>query len=202
MAVVGYARVSTDRQDTENQKSEIQRWCAYEKIEVTQWVCETITTRKKDREIFQLINNMHKGDTLIVTELSRIGRTLTEVLGLIDILMSKEIRVVVIKEKFDICDDNPMGMLMIHVVGAFYQFERSMNSKRTKAVIESKRAIGISVGRPYGAKGKKRKLDGKESKIKEYLDKGMKKTEIARMLDVDRTVLYDKLAEMGVKSDV
>lgn len=202
MAVVGYVRVSTDKQDTDNQKGEIDRWCRNNGLKWDTIVSETISSRKTDRKIFDTIQGMNGGDVLIVTELSRIGRSLLEISSIIDHIVKHKIRIVVIKENIDLRDDDPMSMFGIHIMGAFAQLERSMISKRTKEAIASKREAGVKIGRPEGAKGKKRKLDGKESKIKEYLDKGMKKTEIARMLDVDRTVLYDKLAEMGVKSDV
>lgn len=198
MAVVGYVRVSTAKQDIDNQIGEISRALSLRGLNDAKIISEMISSKKEDRKIFKLIDELSDGDILITTELSRLARSLMEVLKIINTLIDKKVRVIVIKENFDICGDNPAGMLMIHIMGAFYQYERSMISMRTKEAIASKREAGIEIGRPNGSKGKKRKLDGKESKIKEYLDKKMKKTEIARMLDVDRSVLYDKLAEMGI----
>lgn len=202
MAVVGYVRVSTQKQDMDNQLNEIARALDIRKLGGARFVSEMISSRKEDRKIFDLVDELKEGDILITTELSRLARSLMEVLKIINTLIEKKVRVIVIKENFDVYNDNPAGMLMIHIMGAFYQYERSMISMRTKEAIRSKKDAGITVGRTKGSKNKSRKLDGKESKIKEYLDKGMKKTEIARMLEVDRSVLYDKLAEMGVKSDV
>jgi len=202
MAVAGYVRVSTTKQDTDNQKHEIEKWCKNNDISCDRFVNETVSSRKSDREIFPLAESLKEGDTLIVSELSRIGRSLIEILKIMNMLSSKRIRVVIIKENIDMRDDNPMGMFTIHIIGAFAELERGMISKRTKSAIEAKKSAGIHVGRTKGSKNKNRKLDGKEGKIREYLDKGMKKTEIALMLEVHRDTLYEKLEEMGVKSDV
>lgn len=198
MAVVGYVRVSTQKQDTDNQRGEIERWGEYHRTQIDYYVSETISSRKNDREIFALAETLREGDTLIVTELSRIARSLSEIIKVIAVLTEKKIRVVILKENIDLRDDNPMGMFAIHIIGAFAELERGMISKRTKASIESKRAAGVSVGRPRGAKNKTTKLTGKEKKIQEYLSKGMKKTEIAKILGVHRDTLYDFMDENGI----
>lgn len=198
MAVVGYVRVSTAKQDMYNQIGEISRALALRGIDGAKIISEMISSKKEDRKIFKLIDELSDGDTLITTELSRLARSLMEVLKIINTLIEKKVRVIVIKENFDICGDNPAGMLMIHIMGAFYQYERSMISMRTKEAIRSKREAGIAIGRPGGSKNKRSKLDGRESKIKEYLDKGMKKTEIAKMLGVSRPTLDAALSEMEV----
>jgi DNA invertase Pin-like site-specific DNA recombinase len=196
--VVGYIRVSTIKQDSDNQLGEINRWCTAHGMNIDEIVSETISSRKEDRKIFDLIKRLHINDILIVTELSRIARSLKEMLQIIEYLMENKIRVVILKESIDIHDDNPAGKLTVSIIGSIAEFERNMISLRTKEAIASKRATGISIGRPSGAKNKSRKLDGKETKIKEYLDKGMKKTEIAKMLDISRDTLYSYLRELGL----
>jgi DNA invertase Pin-like site-specific DNA recombinase len=86
----------------------------------------------------------------------------------------------------------------VSIIASIAEFERSMISMRTKEAIRSKKDAGISVGRPEGSKNKRSKLGDKEAKIKEYLSKGMKKTEIAKLLGVSRPTLDAALVEMGV----
>lgn len=196
--VVSYVRVSTEKQDTENQIGEIARWSAAHGIRIDKAVSEMVSSRKEDRKIFEVIKELQDGDTLIVTELSRLARSLKEMITIIEDLMDKKVRVVIIKEGIDIHDNNPAGKLTVSIIASIAEFERSMISMRTKEAIRSKRDAGIAVGRPMGAKNKSVKLDGKEGKIKEYLSKGMKKTEIAKMMGVSRDTLYDFLKGMEV----
>jgi len=201
MAVVGYVRVSTAKQDNENQKHEIEKWARNNDVVIDRFMEEVISSRKSDREIFALCESMRDGDVLIVSELSRIGRSLIEILKIMELLSSNKIRVVIIKDNIDMRDDNPMGMFTIHIIGAFAQLERSMISKRTKASIEAKKAAGISVGRAEGSKNKEHKLMGKEKEIQKYIDMKISKVKIAAMLKVSRPTLYEFLEEMGVKSN-
>jgi len=199
--VVGYVRVSTIKQDTENQMGEISRWCAAHGVSMDRVVSETISSRKNHREIFALVDELSLGDTLVVTELSRLARSLKEMLGIIEDLMGKKVRLVILKEGIDIHDNNPAGKLTVSIIASIAEFERSMISMRTREAIQTKRDNGISVGRIAGSKNKEHKLMGKENKIREYLDKGVKKGEIAKMLGVGRVTLYRFLSEMGVESN-
>lgn len=198
MAVVGYVRVSTQKQDTDNQKGEIERWSQFHRTPVERYVSETVSSQYVERTIFDLVKGLEEGDVLVVSELSRIGRSMVEISGIIDHIVRHKIRFVVIRENIDLRDEDPMSMFGIHIMGAFAQLERSMISRRTKEAIQSKKEAGISVGRPAGSRNKSAKLDGKENAIRKYLDMGMKVAEIARVLGVSRPTLYGKLDEMGV----
>lgn len=196
--VVGYIRVSTVKQDTENQMGEISRWCSYSGVTVDKVVSETISSRKKEREIFELVETLQEGDVLIVTELSRIARSVKELSTITETLVAKKVRIVFLKEGLDINDNNPAGKMMLSILGSIAEFERDMISIRTKEAMQTKRDNGIIVGRAKGSKNKETKLGGKEEKIKEYLSKGMKKNEIASMLGVGKVTLYRFMSEMGL----
>lgn len=198
MAVVGYVRVSTQKQDVENQMGEIARWGAAHGIATDTIVSETISSKKKERKIFELIETMGAGDILIVTELSRMARSLKEMLGIIEILMEKKVRIVVLKEGIDIHDNNPAGKLTVSIIASIAEFERSMISMRTREAIQTKRDNGVAVGRIAGSKNKEHKLMGKEKKIQEYVEMGMNKSEIAKVLGVGRVTLYRFLSELGL----
>jgi len=188
--VVGYIRVSTTKQDTDNQKGEIERWAQYNGTPIDRYVAETVTSKSKEREIFALVDELCDGDVLIVTELSRIARSVKELLSITETLVAKNVRIIFKKEGLDIHNDNPTGKLMLSILASIAEFERSMIGMRTREAIQTKRDAGIIVGRIAGSKNKEHKLTGKEGKIRECLDKGMSKSDIAKVLGVGRVTLY------------
>lgn len=200
--IIAYARVSTDKQDGENQKSEIDRYAKLHGLTIDEYVAETISSGEADREIFAVVKGLREGDTIIATEISRFARSTVEFLDIINTLITKKVRVIFIKENFDIRDDNPFAMFTITILASVAELDRKMIRMRTKAAIQSKRDTAMSngtefqIGRRLGSKNKSRKLDGKEALINSYLAKKLNKTAIAKLLGVSRDVLYDKLAEM------
>ena len=194
--ILGYARVSTAKQDTENQKGEIERWAAAHGLSIDDYVAETISSGKSDREIFSLVKGLRDGDTLIVSEISRLARHLRELLDIVNILIEKKVRIVFVKESLDIRDDNPAAMFTMNILGSVAQLEKSMIGLRTREALATKKENGQILGRRLGSKNKSKKLDGKETIIKGYLDKKLNKSAIAKLLGVSRDVLYDKLSEM------
>lgn len=199
---IAYARVSTDKQDGENQKSEIDRYAKLQGLTIDEYVAETISSGEADREIFAVVKGLREGDTIIATEISRFARSTVEFLDIINTLIAKKVRVIFIKENFDIRDDNPFAMFTITILASVAELDRKMIRMRTKAAIQSKRDTAATngtefqIGRRLGSKNKSRKLDGKEALINSYLAKKLNKTAIAKLLGVSRDVLYDKLAEM------
>lgn len=193
--VFGYARVSTDRQDTDNQKSEINKWAERNAVNIDEFVAETISSRQTNREIFQIVAALREGDTLVVSELSRIARSLKELIDIIDTLIKKKVRVVFVKESMDLRDDNPAAILAINMLGSVAQFERSMISMRTKAALSAKSDAGVRLGRPEGSKNKKRVWSGKEGEIEKYIKMGLNKSAIAKLTGISRDSLYEYLEE-------
>lgn len=193
--VFGYARVSTDKQDTDNQKSEINKWAERNAVNIDEFVAETISSRQTNREIFQIVAALREGDTLVVSELSRIARSLKELIDIIDTLIKKKVRVVFVKESMDLRDDNPAAILAINMLGSVAQFERSMISMRTKAALSAKSDAGVRLGRPEGSKNKKRVWSGKEGEIEKYIKMGLNKSAIAKLTGISRDSLYEYLEE-------
>jgi len=189
--VYGYIRVSTDKQTVENQRYEIERFCERNVIVVGRWVEETISGAKSvgDRELGRLLKSMKKGDTIICSELSRLGRNLFMIMGILNECMSRDIKVWTIKDNYRLGNDINCKVLAF-AFGLSAEIERNLISQRTKEALARKRAEGMILGRPRGSKSKVRKLMGKEVEVKALLDKKMNKTAIGRRLGVHRlTVL-------------
>src|SRR5437667_12011453 len=164
--IYAYIRVSTDKQTTENQRFEILKFTAEKKQQVDNWIEETVsgTKRIEDRKLGQLLEDMKKGDMLIVTELSRLGRSLMEVMSILHQLMEQDIKVFTVKERYEL-GNNINSKVLAFAFSLSAEIERSMISSRTKEALARKKTEGTQLGRPRGRLSTVTKLTGKEDDI-------------------------------------
>lgn len=180
---IAYIRTSTDKQDLNNQKLEIFEFAKKNKLEVDDFIQMTISSRKtsKERRIDEMLLTLEDADTLIVTELSRLGRSTAEVIGLVNELIKKQVRVIAIKQNLDIKQHDMTSKVMITLFSLFSELERDLISSRTKEALANKRAQGIKLGKPKGTV-QKSKFDQDIVKIKELLTLGLSVRKIANFL--------------------
>ena len=185
--IYGYIRVSTDKQTVENQRYEINQFCDRQEMVIEKWIEETISGAKnvEDRKLGKLLKRMKKGDILICSELSRLGRNLLMIMGILNECMNKDIQVWTIKDNYRLGSDINSKVLAF-AFGLSAEIERNLISRRTKEALARKRAEGVVLGRPKGKKSSKTKLTGQEQKIKELLDKKVSYSAIGRILGVHR----------------
>ena len=202
--IYGYIRVSTDKQTTENQRFEINNFATDRQFEVDEWIEETISATKKlaDRKFGELLQKMTKEDVLVVTELSRMGRNLMQIMSILHTCMEKEIKVFTIKERYEL-GNNINSKVLAFAFGLSAEIERNLISQRTKEALARKKSEGVILGRPRGSKSKTHKLTGKEDEIKVLLAKKISKSAIARILGVHRLTLAEfiKTTDIGFKRD-
>ena len=182
---VAYLRVSTDNQDLNNQKLEILEYADMNGLKVDQWVDIKVSSRKstKERLIDQVVETLNEGDILIVSELSRIGRSVGQIITIIDELIKKTVKVIIIKQNMVINGKNDIQTkTMITMFSLFAEIERDLISERTKSGLARAKAEGKLIGRPKG-NGKSR-LDGKEEEIQELLGKKVSRASISKIMDV------------------
>jgi len=197
MAVYGYIRVSTDKQDTENQRFEVLKYANRKKLGNVEFIEETVSGRKswRDRKIGALISELKKGDILIVTELSRLGRSMLEIMEILSILLRKKVELHVVKNKQVIRDDIQSKIFaMAFSIAA--EIERELISQRTKEAIARAKAEGKRIGRPRGPG--KSSLDEHYDQIKELVDKGVSITSIARILGKPYSTVYNFIKKRGL----
>jgi len=183
--VYAYIRVSTDRQTVENQEYEILRFADTKDFRVNEWIKETVSGTKnhKDRKLGEVIERLKKDDIMIVSEISRLGRSLMEVMGILNVLMEKGVQVYSVKEKYEL-GDNLNSKVLAFAFSLSAEIERQMISQRTKEALARKRAEGKTLGRPRGSYSKHTKLSGKEEQIKELLKHKVSINAIGRILGV------------------
>lgn len=187
----GYMRVSTDKQDVDNQRGVILDYSNTHNLGQVEFISETISSRKSDRSIFQLIERLMPGDNLIIFELSRLGRSMSELRSILVKISDKGATIHATSQNLTIaphCDDINTQTL-IFALGLSAQIERQMISDRTKNALQARKAKGLPMGRPAG----KSKLDDHSSTIKGYLEKGLNLTAISKLIDCNRQTLANWL---------
>ncbi len=198
MAIIGYIRVSSNKQTCEHQKYEIEQFAQQNHIIVDKWVMETISSRKalNKRKLGQLLEELNEGDILISAEISRLGRSLLEVMHILENCLNKNCQVWTIKEHYRLGNDI-QSKVMAFAFGLSAEIERNLISQRTKASLESVRATGKRLGRPFAAQSKKLKLSRNTKKIKQWLENGFTRYRIAKMMSVSPATVSNFINRMG-----
>jgi DNA invertase Pin-like site-specific DNA recombinase len=180
---IAYIRTSTDKQDLNNQKLEILEFARKKNLKVDEFVQITMSSRKttKQRRIDDVLQKLTDSDVLIVTELSRLGRSTAEVIALINELVARKIRIIVLKQNLDIHQHDMNSKIVITLFSLFAELERDLISLRTKEALAAKRIQGVMLGKPKGTI-QKSKFDKDVDRIKELLKLGLSVRKITRLL--------------------
>jgi putative DNA-invertase from lambdoid prophage Rac len=199
--IYGYIRVSTDKQTTENQRFEILKYADEKRLTIGRWIEETVSATRKlsERKLGTLLSDMHKGDVLLVSELSRLGRSLMEVMSILHTLMEKDVKVFTTKERYEL-GNNINSKVLAFAFSLSAEIERSMISSRTKEALARKKSEGMRLGRPKGRLSSVTKLTGKDDLIREYLQKKIPQTVIARLLNVNRLTVRNYILTRKLNS--
>jgi len=187
--IYGYIRVSTDKQTVENQRFEINRFCNGQKLKIHKWIEEKISGTKalEKRQLGELLKEAADGDTIICSELSRLGRSFFMIMSILSDCMKRKIKVWTIKDGYKLGDDIQSKVLAF-AFGLSAEIERNLISQRTKEALARRRAEGKKLGRRPG-RTKNVKLTGKEKVIRKMLRDGKSKAEIGRYLGVNRNTV-------------
>lgn len=200
--IYGYIRVSSDKQTVENQRFEISNFCNKQNLNIDGWIEETISGTKNydKRKLGALLKKVGKGDIIICSELSRLGRNLFMIMEILNICMSKDCRVWTIKDNYRLGDDIQSKVLAF-AFGLSAEIERNLISQRTKEALAKRKADGVKLGRPKGKKtaAEKHKLHYKESLVVALLAENVSQREIARICKVNRNTLAKFIIDRGLK---
>ncbi len=191
----GYLRLYKDKNELIKQKNAINKYAETLDVAVDGFI-EVETYSKKmahEKRIDFLLSKVQKGDTLIVAELSRMGRNILEVLNLLEALKKAGVSVLFAHQnEINMSEENPLLETIEKVFGYFAQTERTFISVRTKQGLAAVKAKGIKLGRPKGHKNKERALDGYREEIMELLNLGVNLTAIRKIVNekMDKSLSY------------
>ena len=189
---VAYLRVSTPQQDLRSQRLAILEYARAHGFGVDEFIEATASGQasEKRRRLHELTSMLEAGDRLVVSELSRLGRSLGQVVTILDALAKAGVALVALKENIRVEGRQDIQTkVMTTLFALFAEVERDLISERTREGLARARASGRKLGRPKGSLGVSR-LDGREDDIRRFLDLGVSKTAIAKLTGVSRTALY------------
>jgi len=181
MKTIAYMRVSTDGQDVENQRLEILKLANDLNLGQVMMVDEVISGRKswRERSIAAILqDDLSKGDNLIVAELSRLGRSMLEIMEMLAHCAQKGIHVYAAKGGWKL-DGTLQSKIMAMVMAMAAEIERELISQRTRNALATKKALGVILGRPKGPG--KSKLDENNDKIRELIGLHVPQKRIAEL---------------------
>jgi len=196
---VAYLRVSTDAQDLEKNRADILVMANAKGLGWVDFVEEKVSGTKnwKERKIKQAIDDLGQGDTLIVPELSRLGRSMLEIMEILSIAKEKGIHVHAVKGNWSLNGDIQSKIIgMVFAMAA--EIERDLISARTKEALRARKAAGVTLGRPRGPG--KSKLDNYQPEIEALLKNGATQTFIAKRYGTTPANLSNWIKKSGLKN--
>ena len=159
LKTVAYLRVSTRSQDLANQKLAILEFSQKRRFPIDQFIESRISSRQSplERRIDEMLGTLEPGDRLLVSELSRLGRSLSQVIQIVETLVRRKIRFIAIKEAIEFDGKQDLRTkVMIALFGLFAEVERDLISERTKEALAAAKAKGKLLGRPTASVALKR----------------------------------------------
>lgn len=191
MTVYAYLRVSTDAQDTENQRIGVNNKALALGLTIDKYIIDDGVSGTKEpekRALGGILRKLKAGDIIICSEISRLGRKLFMIMEILQKCMNCGAKLYTVKDNYEL-GDNIQSKCLAFAFGLSAEIERDLISQRTKEAMARRRACGLYTGRKLGAKNLHHKLDGKEHVIKQMLSAGFSQRQIAKKLKVGTTTI-------------
>lgn len=201
MAVYAYLRVSTDRQDVDNQRYGILEYANTHGLAPLCFVEDMVSGRLswRERAIGHLLTRTARaGDVLLCAEVSRMARSTLQVLEILEHCMQRGVHVHIAKQRM-VLDGSMPSRITATVLGLAAEIEREFIALRTREALAKRKAEGKPLGRPKGKPAARLKLDAQEALIRSYLAKGINKLAIAKLVECSPTTLYAWLARRHLR---
>ena len=201
--IYGYCRCSMEKKQTcSNQHFAIKEYAKRNGLKIDKWVEENISSRKplSKRELGVLMGKVVPGDSIVITEISRLARNLYELAGILQDAINKGVKIISIKENYTFKNDL-QSKIMAYTFGLAAEIERDLISNRIKMSLDKLKKQKVKLGRPLGAESKCLKLSKNRKKIKELLDKGLSQAKIAKILGVHPTTMCRYLKKVDIYTE-
>lgn len=189
--IVAYLRVSTGHQVLDNQKNEIEKYASSKNLVIDRFVMEIVSgkTKGRDRKLGKLIKDLKQGDTLVVTEISRLSRTLMDVMSIVGELLQKGVQLYSVKDGYTF-DDTINSKVLLFAFGLVAEIERNLISMRTKEALELRKAQGVKLGRKEGSLRKLNILEENKEKVIAVISNGGSISSICRKYKLSYSTFY------------
>ena len=183
--IAAYLRVSTGHQVLDNQRNEINNYASKKNLSVDLFVMEAVSgkTKENDRKLGRLLKRLKRGDVLIVTEISRLSRTLTDIMSIVGELLAKGVHLHSVKDGY-IFDDTINSKVLLFAFGLVAEIERNLISMRTKEALELRRSQGVKLGRRPGTYRALAIIQENEDRFNAAIDSGESIASVCRRYKV------------------
>lgn len=200
--IYAYCRVSTSHQTEENQHFVIEKFATENNIHIDIWVEETISSGQKlsKRKLGKLIPKLKSGDILITTEISRLARSLMELMGILQTCLEKDCQIWTLKENFRLGTD-VQSKVLAFAFGLSAELSKSLLQARVRESLARLKANGKKLGRPFGARSRELKLAKYHDRLERMIKRGISKLQIAKKLGVHKCTIYNYLKEIHQSAD-
>ena len=195
---IAYLRVSTIEQDVEKNKSDILHLANEKELGKVKWVEEQASGRIswRKRELAQVLESLQSGDNLVVSELSRLGRSMLECMEILSIASQKQINIYAVKGNWQL-DQSIQSKILAMAFAMAAEIERDLISQRTKEALAARKRAGMKLGRPKGSG--KSKLDKHRPEIEALLETGSTQRYIASRFNTTESNLSRWMKKHGLK---
>lgn len=195
---IAYLRVSTTDQDLDKNKADILHLANDKGLGKVEWIEETVSGRIswKKRKIADALEQLQAGDTLLVSELSRLGRSMLECMEILSIASQQEINIYSVKGNWQL-DNSIQSKIIAMAFSMASEIERDLISQRTKEALHAKKKAGVKLGRPRGVG--KSKLDPFRPEIEALLANGSTQKFIAQRYETTEANLSRWLKKHGLR---
>lgn len=192
--IIGYIRISTDKQDLDKQRHLLLEYAREQHLFIDEFVEVGVSSRQDvgERKIDELQAKLREGDTLLVAELSRLGREMLQVLNIINDLSARGVKITFVRQP-ELSTTGSHGKLLLAIYSYFAEAEREFISMRVKQGLAAAKAKGVKLGRPKGSRNKKRVLDPYRDEILKYLQKGIDLASVRKLInpELERPISYN-----------
>lgn len=195
---IAYLRVSTDEQDLKKNRADILHLANEKNLGRVHWVEETVSGQVswRKRKIAQVLETLQAGDNLVVSELSRLGRSMLECIEILSIATEKKINIYAVKGNWQL-DGSIQSKIMAMAFSMAAEIERDLLSQRTKEALAARKRAGFKLGRPKGIG--KSKLDQYRPEIEAFLQNGATQKFIANRYGTTEANLSRWMAKHHIK---
>lgn len=195
--IYAYLRVSTDAQDTENQRMGVEAKARALGLTIDKYIIDngvSGTIDPSNRKFGKLLKQAKSGDIIIVSEISRLGRRLFMLFRILETLLNNGVKVYSVKDGYAL-DNTLQSKVLAFAFGMAAEIERDMISQRTRESLARIKATGRKLGREFGSKNKHHKLDGKTDLIIKLKQSGLSNRKIAQKVRVSSTTINEFIRE-------